>query len=260
MKIGSIPICRFCVQAKRLLFVAATLLAASCTTYRRANMAEPQPSSRSLPPTQRPYTVNGTRYEPLSSHQGYEEEGVASTYGADFHGRRTSSGEPFDMNAMTAAHKTLPLGVYVRVRHRKTDREVVVRINDRGPFVKERIIDLSEYAAAQLGMLREGTAPVKITALGYRLEGSGMYRQPADYDTGAFSLQVGAFTVKANAVKYADELKKRYGFSEVRESIVNGATYYRVRMGRFNSLREAESKRQSYDRSGFKGCFVVAAD
>ena len=251
---------RISTIAFRLLIFALSIQAASCTTYRRANRNEPPPASQHLPATQRPYTVNGTRYEPLSSHQGFAEEGIASSYGADFHGRRTSSGELFDMNAMSAAHKTLPLGVFVRVRHKRTEREIVVRINDRGPFVKERIIDLSEYAAAQLGILQEGTGPVRITALGYRSEGSNSYRQPMDYDSGSFALQVGAFTVRNNAIRYADELKKRYGSGEVQETARQGTTLYRVRTGRFTSLREAQAAQQQYDRAGYKGCFVVAVD
>jgi rare lipoprotein A len=81
-----------------------------------------------------------------------------------------------------------------------------------------------------------------------------------DYDSGTFALQVGSFTVKANAYRYVDELQKRYGTADVRETVIKGTRYYRVRLGRYGSLKEAESKRQLYERSDFKGCFVVAAD
>jgi len=90
------------------------------------------------------------------------EQGMASWYGEKFHGRRTASGEPFDMNALTAAHKTLPFGTQVRVRHARTGREVVVRINDRGPHVRGRIIDLSRAAAAAIGLVQTGVAPVVV--------------------------------------------------------------------------------------------------
>jgi rare lipoprotein A len=253
---------RFCLMA------LLTALTASCTTYRAASHPpagqQPVSTSSRQPATQRPYTVDGKRYEPLSSHQGFEQEGIASSYGRDFHGRRTSSGETFDMNAMTAAHKTLPMGVNVRVQHKRSGREVVVRINDRGPFVKDRIIDLSEYAAANLGMLQEGVAPVKITALGYKSESpggpGGGYRQPANYDDGAFALQVGAFTVRANAVRYAEELRRKYGTADLQETVVNGTTYHRVRLGRYTSLRAAQAGQEQYERKGFTGCFVVAVD
>lgn len=243
--------------------LSAVALVSSCTTYQRAYPPlETQQTARQKP-SQKPYTVNGTRYEPLSSHEGFEQEGLASSYGREFHGRTTSSGEPFDMNAMTAAHKTLPLGVYVRVRHKRTNSEVIVRINDRGPFVKDRIIDLSDAAAARLGIIKEGLAPVKITALGYKAggaDGTSAYRPAASYDLGTFSLQVGAFTIKANAYRYADELKRTYGTAEVQEAVVGGTKYYRVRLGRYASLRVAQAAQGQYERKGFNGCFVVAVD
>lgn len=239
-------------------------MTSSCTSYQRQYppLSE-QPQTSRQQPTQKPYTINGKRYEPLSSHQGFEQEGIASSYGQDFHGRTTSNGERFDMNAMTAAHKTLPMGVYVRVQHKRNGKELVVRINDRGPFVGDRIIDLSEAAAARLGMLQEGLAPVKVTALGYKAEGQGDssgYRQPTDYDSGTFALQVAAFTVRANAYRYADELRKRFGSADVQEAQVQGKTFYRVRLGRYSSLRSAQTGQEQYGRSGFAGCFVVAVD
>jgi len=93
------------------------------------------------------------------------QEGIASSYGRDFHGKKTSSGESFNMQAMTAAHKTLPFGAYVKVEHKRTGKDVVVRINDRGPHTRGRLIDLSRQAAAQLGMLSSGTARVRVQAL-----------------------------------------------------------------------------------------------
>ena len=92
------------------------------------------------------------------------ERGLASWYGGKFHGRRTASGEPYDMHAMTAAHKTLPFGTRVRVRHAETGKEVVVRINDRGPFIRGRVIDLSRAAAASIGVMQAGVAPVVVFA------------------------------------------------------------------------------------------------
>lgn len=111
------------------------------------------------------YTVAGHRYAVLPSATGYVERGVASWYGTEFHGLRTSAGEPYDMFAMTAAHKTLPLPCYARVTNLSNGRSVVVRINDRGPFVANRIIDLSYSAAARLDMIRNGTAFVQVEVL-----------------------------------------------------------------------------------------------
>lgn len=254
------------VKRRSTLLCCALCIAAmtsSCTTYKRAYTPSEQPQTTRRPPTQKPYIVNGKRYEPLSSHQGFEQDGVASSYGRDFHGRTTSNGEQFDMNAMTAAHKTLPMGVYVRVQHKRNDKEVVVRINDRGPFVEDRIIDLSEAAAERLGMLQEGVAPVKVTALGYKSDGqagSPGYFQPASYDSGTFALQVAAFAIKDNAIRYAGELRKRFVTADVQEAQVQGKTFYRVRMGRYSSLRSAQLGQEQYGRSGFAGCFVVAVD
>ncbi|MFO1401512.1 MAG: septal ring lytic transglycosylase RlpA family protein [Steroidobacteraceae bacterium] len=112
------------------------------------------------------YEVAGKRYVVLPSAAGYTERGVASWYGPDFHGKRTASGEGYDMYAMTAAHKTLPVPCYARVTNLANGRSVVVRINDRGPFVGNRIIDLSYSAAARLDMLRNGTAFVEVRTLG----------------------------------------------------------------------------------------------
>lgn len=248
----------------RLLSVALlAVLISACATRQRSYSQRDQNHSSRQKPGQKPYTVAGKRYEPLSSHEGFRQEGVASSYGRDFHGRKTSSGEAFDMNAMTAAHKTLPLGVYVKVRHKRTGREVIVRINDRGPFVGDRIIDLSEEAARRLDMMQEGVAAVTVTALGYKTDKTGgetEYRAPASYDNGSFALQVAALKSRANAYRYADELKGKYGTADVQEATVAGNTFYRVRLGNYSSLRGAQSAQESFERTGFSGSFIVAVD
>ena len=111
------------------------------------------------------YEVFGQRYTVMPSSRGYQERGVASWYGKKFHGNLTSNRETYDMHAMTAAHKTLPLPSYVRVRNLRNDRSVIVRVNDRGPFVHNRIIDLSYSAALKLDMVRDGTSLVEVTAI-----------------------------------------------------------------------------------------------
>lgn len=254
------------VHIRKLRFLSATLLTlliSACATGQRAYSPQDQTTSSRQKPGQKPYTVAGKRYEPLASHEGFVQEGVASSYGRDFHGRKTSSGEPFDMNAMTAAHKTLPLGVYVKVRHKRTGREVIVRINDRGPFVRERIIDLSEGAARRLEMVQEGVAAVNITALGYKIDrpsGEAEYRAPVSYDKGSFALQVAALKIRSNAYRYADELKRKYGAADVQEALVGGNTFYRVRLGHYSSLRAAQAAQETFERKGFPGNFVVAVD
>ena len=122
-----------------------------------------EPPSRSGNPDT--YVVFGRRYRVSETSAGYRERGIASWYGEAFHGRKTSSGPPFDMFELSAAHKSLPLPTYVRVTHLENGRSIVVRVNDRGPFVGDRIIDLSYAAAARLGMVEEGTARVEVVAL-----------------------------------------------------------------------------------------------
>lgn len=111
------------------------------------------------------YEINGETYKVLPTARGYSERGKASWYGEDFHGKRTSSGEPYNMHAMTAAHRTLPLPSYVRVTNLENRREILVRINDRGPFADNRIIDLSFAAATELGLIRNGVAEVEVVAV-----------------------------------------------------------------------------------------------
>ena len=123
----------------------------------------PEPKSRYGNPPY--YEALGRRYFVLDSADGYRERGIASWYGTKFHGRRTSSGEPYDMHAMTAAHKSLPLPTWVEVTNLRNDKTVLVRVNDRGPFVENRIIDLSYEAATRLDIVTDGTALVEVRAL-----------------------------------------------------------------------------------------------
>jgi len=214
--------------------------------------------------TQQPYKVNGERYDPLPSAADFVQEGVASWYGKDFHGRKTSNGETYDMYAMTAAHKTLPMNVHVKVTNLSNQRSTIVRVNDRGPFVKKRIIDLSYSAAKELGVVGPGTAPVRVEALGYREPASASapahYRQPTSYDVGPFMVQVGAFTVPENAHRLAAQLKERFGDAKVVEALVNGRQFYRVRAGRYDSLVMATAALTDFANSGYQNCFVVASN
>jgi rare lipoprotein A len=127
----------------------------------------PRPEPRSRYGNGPEYEVYGQRYRVLDTNFGYRERGVASWYGRKFHGRPTSSQEPYDMYAMTAAHKSLPLPSFVEVRNLSNNRSVVVRVNDRGPFVKNRLIDLSYAAALKLDMVRDGTAMVEVRAISF---------------------------------------------------------------------------------------------
>ncbi len=247
------------MRKQLILFFCCILLSSACGT-KKTNVARP-PEGR-LKGSQKPYIVNGERYEPLQSHEGFFQTGIASWYGRDFHGKRTSNGEIYDMHAMTAAHKTLPLGVFVRVQNRNNGNETVVRVNDRGPFVKGRILDLSYAAAQKLGVVQSGTAPVRIEALGYRArdEGGQEIYSPVDYDAGTYTVQTGSFTVYANAERLAAAMKQNFGFSDIRKTQVNGETFFRVYAGRYASLKIAEAARERFEQSGYPGSFVVSLD
>ncbi len=156
------------------------------------------------------YTVLGKTYHVLRDARGFRQRGLASWYGMKFHGRRTSSGERYDMYAMTAAHKTLPLPTWVRVTNLENGRSVVVKVNDRGPFHDGRIIDLSYAAAAKLGVLARGTAPVEIVALtpGEEAPKRG---HPVIAGSGRY-LQAGAFASLPNARSLQRRIERRHAF------------------------------------------------
>ena len=194
------------------------------------------------------YEVFGKRYYVLKSSYGFKERGVASWYGKKFHGRPTSSGVIYDMHKMTAAHKTLPLPTTVRVRNLKNGRSVIVQVNDRGPFVDNRIIDMSFAAATRLDMIKDGTALVEITVLSDSASlpdsktaaPSITSLQPAAGPaTVSLYLQVGAFGDRANAQQLRDRLHGR-GFQNVmiRSDTTRVPPLFRVRLGPITNVTE----------------------
>ncbi len=181
------------------------------------------------------YEVFGKRYLILPTSTGYKERGVASWYGPDFHARPTSSGEPYDMYAMTAAHKTLPIPCYARVTNLTNGRSVVVRINDRGPFVDNRIIDLSYTAAYKLDMTRNGTAFVEVEVIepGTLPEVAKSLTPPPPpaLTPPQLYLQAGAFGVSDNAAQMATRLRNE-GIADVNIRQPDASVaLYRVRVG-----------------------------
>jgi len=221
---------------------------------------KPSPPS---PGHTRPYQINGKWYQPIPSAKGFSEKGIASWYGRKFHGRKTANGEIYNMYGMTAAHKTLPLGTHVNVRNLDNGKQVVVRVNDRGPFVRGRIIDLSYTAAKRIGIIGPGTARVKIEALGPRLASASAYRsdRPApsiDFDRGNFSFQVGAFRNRDNAEKQKRLLSEKYRNVHISRFDSGDGVYYRVRIGKFSSLDQARRHERTLMEDGFENAFLVA--
>jgi len=179
------------------------------------------------------YDVLGKRYFVLPSSEGFVENGIASWYGPGFHKERTSTGDPYDMYAMTAAHKTLPLPCYARVTNLANGRSVVVYINDRGPFKEGRIVDLSYTAAAKLDILLAGTAPVKLEVL------SPVGAAASAPATAAIFVQAGSFGEADNAQRLADKLRTAgYPQASVRKESQGSRTLHRVRIGPLATVDE----------------------
>jgi rare lipoprotein A len=227
----------------------------------RNTPSSPQPPPPTKPAHPKPYKVLGKWYQPLPHSDGFRQRGLASWYGRDFHGKKTSSGEIYNMHAMTAAHKTLPLGTYVRVYNLENKRSTVVRINDRGPFVRGRIIDLSYSAAREVGIVGPGTARVEVVALGKRTTSSSntvsTYRS-GDYYTGNFTFQVGAFVSRENAEKQRRQLAQRYKNAHITVYDRGDQVFYRVRVGRFTTLDEALQQEKILIQDGFSNPILVA--
>ena len=183
------------------------------------------------------YEVFGKRYYVMDSSEGFKQKGDASWYGTKFHGQRASSGETYNMYAMTAAHKTLPLPSYVEVKNLKNGRKAVVKVNDRGPFHDGRIIDLSYAAATKLGVVATGTAPVEIRVINNGVISErkdavvGIDEQYID-ENGKLYVQIAAFSTEENALKLITDLREKR-FHSVRIHVDNnkGKLLYRVRIG-----------------------------
>ncbi|RLQ21248.1 septal ring lytic transglycosylase RlpA family protein [Seongchinamella sediminis] len=175
-----------------------------------------------------PYTVNGVSYEILEDYRNYRERGTASWYGSKFHGHETSNGEIFDLYAASAAHKTLPIPSYARVTNLANGRSVVVRVNDRGPFHGDRLIDLSYGAAVKLGYMEHGTAEVEVEVLNI----AGVDDRRDAPGTHYRFLQLGAFGAESSARRLQGELQ---AFLQVPVSVsqvdASGTLLYRVRVG-----------------------------
>lgn len=186
----------------------------------------------------RPYDVLGSSYVPQTERRAHSEEGVASWYGKRFHGRKTASGERYDMYAMTAAHPTLPIPSYVRVTSLATGKTVVVRINDRGPFHKKRIIDLSYAAANKLGYIGNGSTRVRVDSLD-----SAAYDTTGEAIQQGVYLQVGAFSSSGNAQQLLARLTRELELDTQQTRVVLTGKLHRVQLGPYPSDDAAQAER-----------------
>jgi len=210
-----------------------------------------------IPYANRPYEVFGQRYVPLSRVQPYREQGIASWYGRRYHGKKTSSGEPYDMYAMTAAHPTLPIPSYARVTHQASGRSVVVRINDRGPFLGGRVIDLSYVAAYKLGYIGNGSAAVEVEAIvpgeplrvaqatplpaangGPPAVANAAPLQTVEAPSGLY-LQLAAFSARASAESMRERLARDLDWLATRIYVIASGSLYKVQVGPYRNRDDA---------------------
>ena len=219
------------------------------------------------------YVVLGKRYQTLPTHQGYRERGIASWYGTKFHGHRTSSGEPYDMYIMSAAHKSLPLPTYARVTNLRNHKSVIVKINDRGPFHDNRLIDLSYAAATRLDILGKGTGLVEVETIDPR-----NFEQPIEKPRIAASqpklakasptddskhgpslyLQLGAFANRDNAERLQARLSNSLPQQlHISEAVSNQQAIYRVRIGPLASVETADQLTKILTAEGIESPRVV---
>ncbi len=207
------------------------------------------------------YEVFGKRYYTLKSSKGYKQKGVASWYGTKFHGRRTSSGEPYDMYAMTAAHKTLPLPTYVEVTNLNNGRKVIVKVNDRGPFHGDRLIDLSYSAATKLGIISKGTGLVEVRAISAGqapVKAAAPIKYPVIAGPVGLYLQVGAFKSSTSAEQLKTKLQQQIGDAIlIVPSKQAEDRWYRVRVGPLENVEYGDTLASRLVDLGFNDTHIV---
>lgn len=276
---------------RRIIVIAAA--AAALAACGKARIDTPMAYTKPAPTshgghhkTGKPYEIAGRWYYPLQSARGYDQTGTASWYGPKFHGHLTANGERYDMHAMSAAHKTLPLPTLVRVTNLENGRQVVVRVNDRGPFVKNRLIDLSYAAAQALGFDGQGTTRVRVQTLDGAaperyVASSRPVRTPAPRPVapvpaavpttmperpravrtaapgGKMYVQLGAFSSPANAQRLQRSLVTHYPGVRIFEPSALRPRMYRVRIGPIDDVKHIEKLMLSLQHDGYGNAIVV---
>ena len=233
---------------------------AGCSTVETSSSPSRTPSSQ--PGSPKPYKVMGKWYQPRAHAHGFRQKGIASWYGKKFHGRKTANGEVYDMYGVSAAHKTLPFNTVVRTRNLDNGKVLDIRVNDRGPFVRGRIIDLSYGAAKKLGVAGPGTAKVEIVALGAVKGPQDLKKEkpsytPVDYNSGVFTFQVGAFRDRGNAERLRAKLDRNYKNAHIAVYDSSDWVYYRVRVGHFTTLDGARNGEEILIKEGYDPIIVA---
>ena len=204
--------------------------------------AVPQPLPRSRYGNDDYTSINGVHYHILKSAAGYDATGMASWYGTKFDGHLTSTREIYHLSDMTAAHRTLPLPCFVRVTNLSNGRSVVVKVNDRGPFAKNRLVDLSYAAAKKLGFHNNGTGLVRVTAI----DPNSISLTQSTTATKSFYLQVAAFKIKENALNFKEKLSKKTNYPIlIEEAQLNGNPFYRIQIGPIKDIQDSLSLKKN---------------
>lgn len=224
-----------------------------------SHLEDPIPQYERWSPTVNPksYQVLGKKYYVLASNEGYREKGIASWYGTKFHHKKTATGEVYDMYQLTAAHKTLPIPSYVRVTNLKNQREIIVRINDRGPFHDERIIDLSYAAAIKLGLEKTGTEFVEISAISVKHPELEPIVIPVLAEEKKIYLQIGAFGLEKNALLLLHKVTTEH---LMRSRIIVGKApnnLYKVQLGPVSSQAKAEIIKAKMKNIGIQSSLLI---
>ncbi len=226
--------------------------------------AVPRVEPRSRGGNPKSYKVFGKRYTVMNSSQGYVERGIASWYGTAFHGKKTSNGETYSMYQMTAAHKSLPIPTYVQVKNLKTGKSIVVRVNDRGPFHQNRIIDLSYVAAKKLGIASTGTGLVEVRSINPRTWNKDKHQTAAQTPNrssissfNTLFIQAGAFASQHNANQLQIKLRSLFPDKSIQLAQTGKDPLFRVRIGPIDSVAEADRIAQMISDNGHPAPHVI---
>ena len=222
-----------------------------------AKVKDAVPRSEPLSATgNKPYVVFGKTYVPLKSNKGFRQKGTASWYGKKFHGKRTSSGEPYDMYKMTAAHTVLPIPSYAKVTNLQNGRSVIVKVNDRGPFKHNRVMDLSYAAALKLDVVRSGTGRVEIISIGENTPASQQMSE-ASGEAQAF-IQLGAYSNQSTAYRLQQRLQSD-GYTDVAVNRIEqrGLNLYRVRLGPLEKAGDVDFLLSDLHHAGYNDAHII---